>query len=268
MGLRTLLRDPAFDPHRTLLCFGERGEPSAFAILWGGQYLGMLVRPDTRGSLEPVLLAWAMDSVRRSSASGAGITRLYVLCLSDDTHSRTLLEQAGYTLDMTEWRMGRVLDKGLPESQLPAGFTLRTLRSEQDMEDWLGLYAASFPANVPHLRRWRHMRADEDWQSDLDLIAVDSLGRLAGACTCTITRIGRDTEAVLEGRTEPVMVRSELQGLGLGSALVRTGLRLLRERRVSLALLTTESDNHGAHRLYSRLGYQHLYDACWYGREA
>jgi GNAT superfamily N-acetyltransferase len=102
----------------------------------------------------------------------------------------------------------------------------------------------------------------------LDLVAVDARGDLAGLCTCTIASAEAAREMLIEGRTEPVMVREPYRGIGLGRALVLSGLHLLRTHGADIAALTTEVDNIVAHRFYASLGYQHLYDACWYVRKA
>lgn len=267
MELRTMLGDPAFDTRRTRLCVGDNGDALGFAILWAGRYLGMLVHPDERGNLEPELLEWAAGHVRESSPRTAGPFHLQVLCRSDDAFGRDLLEGAGFALMEVEWRMGRPLDEPIPDATVPDGLTIRPLSGERELDEWLELYRESFPANAAHLLRWRRLRADRDWLPALDLVAVDSSGCLVGACACTIASAEASYLPVREGRTEPVMVRGEYQGRGVGRALVLTGLRLLREHGAGVAMLTTESDNDGAHRFYTRLGYQHVYDACWYGRD-
>ena len=53
-----------------------------------------------------------------------------------------------------------------------------------------------------------------------------------------------------------VRVLPLLQGLGIGSILIRAAARRLRERGYRAAELGVEKDNAGARRLYERLGYQ------------
>ncbi len=64
--LRVLFNNPAFDVDRLTLLF-EDGEalPAAFALLWQGRFLAMLVRPDQRGELEERIIEWAAEQCTR-----------------------------------------------------------------------------------------------------------------------------------------------------------------------------------------------------------
>jgi hypothetical protein len=59
--LRLALRDPTFDRERFIALFERpRGNLLAFAILWRGRFLGMLVHPQARGRLEDEVIRWAV----------------------------------------------------------------------------------------------------------------------------------------------------------------------------------------------------------------
>jgi mycothiol synthase len=265
--LRMLLGGGAFDAARyTRLWDGPDGALAAFGVLWQGRYLGMLVHPRSRGGVEADVLAWAADRVRADAAPGAS-RRLWALCRSDDSLCRALLERDGFALHDAEWRMFRPLDEPIPEPRVPPGFAIRPLDAARELDAWLDLYIEAFGRREGPLRRWRGLRSDRDYEPALDLVAVDPNGALCGACTCTIASAEAAREAVMEGHAEPVMVREPYRNHGLGRALVLTGLHALRERGMHVAALTTEQDNAAAHRFYARLGYQHVYDGCWYARE-
>lgn len=259
--VRLTLDNPSFDRERHTLLLEEQGRPVAFALLWQGRYLGMLVHPAARGSLEDEILDWSEARLRADSVATA-----IALCRSDDALTRSIYERRGYALGEEELRMGRRLDEAIPVPSFPAGFALRPLDARRELDDWLALYAEAFGPSEAPLRKWRAFRADPDYDNTLDLVAVDPDGRLAAACTCSISTAELAAIRPREGRTEPVMVRADCRGIGLGRAVVLAGLAALRARGIELATLTTEADNAVAHRLYESLGYRLLYTACWYER--
>ena len=259
--LRMTLGNPAFDIARYTLLVEDDGRLLAFALLWQGRYLGMLVHPAARGALEDRIIDWAEGAVRDDDAAS-----LVALCRSDDALSRATYERRGYVLGEEELRMGRPLDAPAPAPSFPPGFTLRALDARRELDEWLALYADAFGPLESALRKWRAFRDDSDYDPALDLVVADTAGWLAAVCTCSIARAELAAIRPREGRTEPVMVRERYRGIGLGRAVVLAGLTALRERGIELATLTTEADNAVAQRLYGSLGYRLLYTACWHER--
>ncbi len=257
--LRILLTNPNFDADRlTLLLEDDADRLVAFAVLWQGKSLGMLIWPDQRGIVEDQVIDWAEDRV-------AGMApQLVALCRDDDRPTRNLLERHGFRLDEFELRMVRDLHQPIPEPVFPEGFKLRTLDSVRELDDWLDLYRDTIGDRPAILQRWRRARADPDYDPLLDLIAVDEAGNLAAMCYCSIPLVETTRGHVNEGRTEPIAVAAQYRRQGLGRAMVLSGLQLLRLRGMDQALLTTEVDNLPAHRLYESLGYQLAYRGCWY----
>ena len=140
--LRVFLNNPALDVNRLTLLL-EDGEPlpAAFAVLWQGRYLGMLVRPDQRGRLETRVIEWAVEQARASDWPSGRQPTLTALCRDDDALSREIYESIGFSLRDLELRMVRDLHEPIPEPTFPEGFTLRTLDSTTELKDWLRLYS-------------------------------------------------------------------------------------------------------------------------------
>lgn len=261
-NLRLTVANPDFDRSQTLLVEREH-RLVAFALLWQGRYLGMLVEPGSRGSLEPRVLAWA----ERQMTTAGEFARLVMLCRDDDRLMVRFCEERGFVIDDDELRMGRALDDSLAEVATPPGFVIRPLRRAAELDDWLALYAEAFGPRIAKLRHWRSMRDDPDHDPEFDLIAVTHTGQLSGMCYCSIASFEASVDAVVDGRIEPIAVARGFQRQGLGRALVSAGLAALRSRGAGVATLTTESDNVEAHRFYRALGYRELYWARWYGRD-
>ena len=255
--LRTLLADPDFDAERwTLLRGAPGGELRSFALLWGGHVLGMLARPEARGGEEEALLDWA--------ASRVAAERLIVLCRDDDAALMARLQRRGFVVGQEELRLERDLASAIDEPRLPAGFRIRPLDVPGELAEWEDLYRASIGPRERAIRKWRAYRSDPDYLPELDLVAVDGHGRIAAACTCTVASLELGRSTIKEGRTEPIMVGADYRRLGLGRAIVLTGLLLLAARGLDVARLTMEPGNHPACRLYTSLGYRPIYQALWY----
>ncbi|HYI14429.1 MAG TPA: GNAT family N-acetyltransferase [Thermomicrobiales bacterium] len=258
-NLRLTLTNPDFDRSDTfLLESDERLE--AFALLWQGRYLGMLVHPSLRGRLEAQAVAWAERQVTISAVQAP----LVILCRDDDELLRGFCEERGYDIFDEELRMGRSLLTPLPEFAPPAGIVIRPRRGDAEFDAWLALYTEALGPRPAKLRHWRAMRDDPDYESSLDLVAVTDDGRLAGFCFCSIAGVEAASARVVEGRTEPVAVGRDFQRKGLARALISAGLATLREHGAQSAALTTEVENANAHRLYAALGYRELYRVRWY----
>ena len=265
--LRVLFNNPAFDVGRlTLLLEDGEALPAAFALLWQGRFLAMLVRPDQRGELEERIIEWAAERARASDWPAGVQPSLTALCRDDDALSREIYERLGFSLRDLELRMARDLHEPIPEPVFPEGFTLRSLDPATELKDWLRLYSTEIGDRPAILERWRRTRDDQDYDRSLDLVAVDPSGKLAAMCYCSIPSFETGRSTVKEGRTEPIAVAAPYQRRGLGRAMVLNGLHLLKARGMDQALLTTDSDNLPAHRLYESLGYRVTYNACWYAK--
>ena len=68
------------------------------------------------------------------------------------------------------------------------------------------------------------------------------------------------------GYTDPVGVRQEFQGQGLGKAILAAGLRELQRRGARRATLGTSSENPIMQRLAEALGFALVSERLWFSR--
>jgi ribosomal protein S18 acetylase RimI-like enzyme len=267
-GLRIILRDPAFDlAGRTLLVENDIGALVGFGVLWRGYVLGSLTHPTVRVMAMETLLDWATGCVRTQEWPAGKERLLMALCRDDDALGRDVLLHAGFIVDEIELRMGRPLNQPVRASVLPPGFAIRSLAGTSEVEAWNALYHEAFGDHMTLLSRHETVMDDTGYDPALDIVAVAPDGSLAAVCYCAIPAYEAEHPSeMVEGRTEPIAVSARYRRMGLGRAIVSAGLRALRERGVSVAMLTTESDNAPAHALYHALGYRALYNALWCSR--
>ncbi|WP_380165298.1 mycothiol synthase [Jannaschia sp. R86511] len=175
------------------------------------------------------------------------------------------------------WQMRRSLYAALPRVEVPAGVRLRGFEPA-DADAVLAVNAAAF-AEHPEQGRWTRADLDarlrEDWFDPAGLIlAVRDYGgtddgellafhwtKVHGATRHSHdeTGDGPDTagshahEAI--GEVYVVGVSPGAQGRGLGRLVTLVGLRYLRERGLTQAMLYVDADNTAAVRTYTALGF-------------
>jgi ribosomal protein S18 acetylase RimI-like enzyme len=82
-------------------------------------------------------------------------------------------------------------------------------------------------------------------------VVRDPEGRVAGFCWCVLF----DPGSGLEGEVAEVYVADGERGRGVGEALARRAVELLRERGVTLGYVWTRPQNEAAVRVYQRAGF-------------
>jgi len=103
-----------------------------------------------------------------------------------------------------------------------------------------------------------------DYDPDLDLVAAAEDGPLAGYCFCYISYAENAQTGRLDGYTDPVAVHPDYQRRGLARAMLFAGLRLLQERGMHTARLSTSANNLAMQRAAESAGYQVESATIWY----
>jgi ribosomal protein S18 acetylase RimI-like enzyme len=93
------------------------------------------------------------------------------------------------------------------------------------------------------------LRSAPLYDTDLDVV-VEYRGQLASYCVCWL-----DT-ANAAGYFEPVGTRPSMTGRGLGRAVIREGMRRLREKGMRRAFVGTAAVNEAAAALYTSAGFE------------
>jgi len=99
------------------------------------------------------------------------------------------------------------------------------------------------------------MRAPEH-DAELDLIAIAPNGTFAAYCMCSISEEENALTGRNEGYTDPVATHPAFQRRGLARALLLTGFRLLKQRGVDTAVLSTSSENTAMQRAAALVGFR------------
>jgi mycothiol synthase len=235
---------------------GENGQASLF-YAWGEVHPEWRRRSAGRALLEATL----RRAEQRVPEAPSGPVYLHDSGRDSEAGRFALFEE----MDMTRVRyfvnMTRPVGNGLPPVSMPAGYTLRSMDLERDLEAVWRVDVASFAdhwgfSGFP-LEEFEHWLRHDSVRPDLCYLAEDaSTGELAGFA---LNRIDPDWIAQTgrqEGMVNTLGVLRGHRHQGLGTALLAQSLRGLRDAGMEMAHLWADSENlTGAVRIYERAGF-------------
>ncbi|MEX0749380.1 MAG: GNAT family N-acetyltransferase [Dehalococcoidia bacterium] len=240
----------------------ETGEIVACAIFEPPLNFQFEVRPgvrDDRGLASDVL-RW-VEQRRALVAREADIPLAYrwlgtgtlsAFVFDSDAERGTLLAEHGYErAGESGVRFARALDEPLPAVVLPRGARFRSIgdddseaRAELHRDAWSVWGESKFSIEL-----YRRLRAAPLYDPDLDIV-LEHEGQLVSYCVCWL-----DTANGV-GYFEPVGTRSTATGRGFGRAVVREGMRRLKEKGMQTALVGGATVNKPAQALYASAGFE------------
>lgn len=203
------------------LWFTHDGELIGFT--WpGNAQVDVMAHPRHR-TVEDGMLAWA-----EREEAGRATTRaheLTVWAFAGDSARTNLLRRRGYVRS-DHYPSFRRHDLGepVPAPVLPAGYVLRHVRGPEDLDRRVAVHRDAFaPSRMTVEKHHRVMRA-ATYRQDLDLVVEAPDGSFAAYCIVWFDAANRI------GLFEPVGCHSAHRRRGLGTAIMRKGLRRLRSR--------------------------------------
>lgn len=239
------------DPRNTSLWEDEAGRLIGWAALQIPWATVDLARHRDATGLELEMLRWGLARAQAWAAEQKRDFTLYQGLLEHQAEARARLLEAGFT--PTDWQtlhLARSLAEAVPTPQLPEGFTLRPLRGQAEVADYVALHRAAFDTNNMTVD-WRARTLHRPhYRPELDIVAVAPDGRLAAFC------VGWALPNQSEAQVEPLGVHPDFQQLGLGRAVLLAGLQQMRAMGARRAHIETYSVNDPARGLYESVGFQ------------
>jgi mycothiol synthase len=154
-------------------------------------------------------------------------------------------------------QLRRPLSEPIPEPRFPDDVTLRTFRPGHDDAAWLAVNARAF-AHHPEQGAWTErdlkIREAEPWFDPAGFLLAERAGELLGFHWTKVHGADGHEHGPI-GEVYVLGVDPSAQGLGLGRSLTLAGLRYLRERGLTQAMLYVDESNTAALALYTRLGF-------------
>lgn len=221
----------------------------------GAQTFDAFVHPEVRGSRQArAIYAWASEYAAQRAAELGGEQLSTMWVLEDDEALTGFLGSAGFrrAARYMEYRARSLQGSHLPEPELPAGFQLRSVAGEHEVELRAAASYAAFEASMPferYVQRYRRFMHTPVYDRERDLMVLAPDGRCAGFCLFWLDPANR------VGLFEPVGVHPDFHRRGLGTAVVIAGLQRMQAAGMAQATVLSESENPAAQRLYQALGF-------------
>ncbi len=259
------------DPTNVGLWEDEHGALVAWAVLqtpfWAIDYI---YQPDV-ADLHQQILEWADAQAQRQRRSPYGRPMWFVNVFDWQHQRQRELESHGFASQADQgedsWSKVVLLHSGksdLATAPVPAGCTIRPLRGATEVAAYVALHRAVFESESMTIG-WRERTLQHpDYRLELDLVAVDRAGAVAAFCVGWLTR---DSDGRLAGQIEPLGVRADVRGLGLGRAILAEAVRRLYALGAANVLIETDSYRNTAFTLYESSGFQLTHNVLVYRKD-
>jgi mycothiol synthase len=242
---------------------GPSGQLAGFAAWqtpWASLDLYVRDGPHRKAVLDDAF-GWAVRLFRALDAERGKALPYWLECRTDDDDTAALAAALGFALASDRYvGLEQSLDSTTLPARPPAGIALRQLAGHGEAAAYAELHRAAFGTGSM-TGEWRaRMLQMPQYRADLDLVAVNHDGRLAGFV------VGWLDPARSIGQVEPLGVHPEFTRRGVSEALLGEILARFRGHGATLARVETEPANLAAIRAYQRAGFRAAYAVRAYGK--
>jgi mycothiol synthase len=206
------------------------------------------IHPDYR-HLEDEMAAWAEQQLAVPSKDGKG--RVLNLWGYDyDAERQAMLARRGYQNPVhIGYKRRRAMDKPIPAVAVPEGYTVRSLRADDDLALCCAVSIAAFGSPAMGTDVYRSLQTAPTYRLDHDLVVEAPDGTFASFCIVWFDEVNRI------GMFEPVGTHPNHRRMGLAKAVMCEGLRRLAALDATVAYVGVGSDNVAANRSYESVGF-------------
>lgn len=259
------------DPGNAALWVDPSGNLVAWAVLqtpfWTIDYA---IHPETEQSLHQPILDWAGRRATEVAGTPAGVPAWHAMVFADQTGRMRDLAAAGFVdqADAGEDAWSKVLLRRpatapATATDPPAGFVVRPLAGESEVEAYVDVHQAVFQSkNMTAAWRARTLRHPA-YRPELDMIAIAPDGQPAGFCVGWLGRRGVATA----GQIEPFGVRREYRSLGLAWALLSATLSRLLQAGAEAIYVETDNYRNAAFGVYKAAGFAVFREVLVFGKD-
>ncbi|MDX6549121.1 MAG: hypothetical protein QOG33_2671 [Gaiellales bacterium] len=240
------------DEWRIRLWESGDGEPAGWAWLDLPGQAELLVRPEHRAELIPVVVGWLLE---QSASAGADQLSVGVV---DARHPTTdALVACGFRpsdepgLDA----MTRSLEGGISPSGVPGGYQVRHIRGAADLANRVAVHRAAFSVRRPSrvsMQSYRNVMSAWPYRPELDWVVEAPDGRFVSSCLIWLDEENR------VGELEPVGTDPAFWRMGLATAVCRAALHALQQHGADTAIVYSAevAGMPSSPALYRRLGFE------------
>jgi len=203
------------------------------------------------------IVEWGVSCIRKGEGAS-----LDASCKESHTGRIAFLKRHGFQQTETiSMFFTRDLSKPIPEPELPQGFVIRPIKGLEEAEAVASTHRAAFGTEYMTTERRIAIMSTSEYDPSLDLVVIAPDGRIAAYCSCSVN------EKEKAGDTDPVATHPNYQRMKLASALLLTGMQLIKERGVTSAHLGTSGDNVAMQKTAESAGFTVEYKNLWFSKE-
>jgi mycothiol synthase len=255
----------------------RRDDPGALVHIWedAGEVIGWALL-DPRGGgieiqldparrtsypgLERAVQIWAEEvTLELMERDGHRNDRIETEVSTDDASRRALLRGLGWVETGEALMFASRRIEEVPPVELPDGYRIRAARGVTEEAEIAALHAAAFGSSWTAELYGRVMRSP-GYEAERELLAVAPSGALAAFCVIWPDPVN------CAGLFEPLGTHPDHRRRGLGRALLRYGMRELRDRGMADAEIGYEVDNPDSGPLYRSEGFVPTWETLIYAK--
>ncbi len=260
------------DPGNTNLWFDDQGRLAAWAVMqapfWTVDYA---VDPALETTLHPQVLTWAGRRARALLGTPYGLPSWYVMVFAGQTGRILDLEAAGFRCQSSRgensWSkvsMQRSGQEPVTVYRPPAGFTVRRLAGEKEVQAYVDLHRSVFETkNMTFDWRLRTLRHPA-YTPNLDIVVETPGGHLGAFC---VGWLNRRPDGILVGQVEPLGCHKDFRRYALGRVALSEVLHNLQSSGAEEIFVETDNYRDIAFRLYEWMGFRVVQEVLIYRKD-
>ncbi len=236
----------------------------AFAFVDNFNNLRFEIHPAFRSeAIEDEIIAWGLACMKKRNAETGKFDTLDSAFSKENHWQIAMLERAGFIREnIRSLFYQRSLQEPIKDYALPSGFSLRTVKGKEEVENLVTLHRAAFGTEYFTVEARLAIMNATGYEQELDLVVSAPNGELAAFCICGLEK---DDKHI--GYTDPVGVHPAYQKHGLGKAIITAGFRLLKNKGVKTVETGTSSENLAMQALAKRLGFVIVSEKLWFSKK-
>ena len=243
-----IAQDPGFDGSRLVRLWFDADELVGWAFLHGSEVEWHLAPGLVGGEVHEAIVDWLEASVAGGGAAPPPPhTTIWVM--ETEAAAIAMLERRGYRATdhaLSHWI--RPSDQPIPETTLPPGYRIRTLRWPDDLEARVEVHRAAFAPSRMTLERYLRLEQQPHYSPEGDFVVEAPDGSFAAFAISWYDPDGR------VGELEPVGTHPDHRRLGLGRAVCLAAIGRLVDLGAEEILIFSDTSNPASEALYASLG--------------
>jgi ribosomal protein S18 acetylase RimI-like enzyme len=225
-------------------------EQHVMGYIWpeGGATFILFIHPK-HPELVDEMLDWVEQNSTAFSPVKDDLPEMSISCSSSDRVLRRALEKRSYERGGEYFSFrSRKLTGTIGPSQLPPGYSIRSIQNDEDLILRVEVHRAAFSPSRMSLEKYRILTGFPAYHRDLDLVAVAPDGSFAAFALLWLDEANR------AATFEPIGTHPNHRRLGLARALINEGCRRLHDMNIKVVHTQSWGGDFCAARLYQSTG--------------